>query len=107
VVVVDGDVPIRHRAELLRRHERGQARILVGSIATLGESLNLQYMHEAIRLDRDWNPQVNQQTRDRLYRNGQQARVTFRDLWSKNTVDTLSVRPNLASKESLRKAVFG
>jgi SNF2 family DNA or RNA helicase len=107
VVVVDGDVPIRHRAELLRRHERGQARVLVGSIATLGESLNLQYMHEAIRLDRDWNPQVNQQTRDRLYRNGQQARVTFRDLWSKNTVDTLSVRPNLASKESLRKAVFG
>jgi SNF2 family DNA or RNA helicase len=81
--------------------------VLVGSIATLGESLNLQYMHEAIRLDRDWNPQVNAQTTDRLYRHGQQSRVTLRDLWAKGTVDTLRVRPNLASKDSLRKAVFG
>jgi SNF2 family DNA or RNA helicase len=107
VVVVDGDVPIRHRAELLARHKLGKARILVGSIATLGESLNLQYMHEAIRLDRDWNPQVNGQTIDRLNRNGQETRVTLRDLWARGTVDTLRVRPNLASKDSLRKAVFG
>jgi SNF2 family DNA or RNA helicase len=106
-VVVDGDVPIRHRAELLARHKAGQARVLVGSIATLGESLNLQYVHEAIRLDRDWNPQVNAQTTDRLYRHGQQYPVTLRDLWAKDTVDILRVRPNLASKESLRKAVFG
>jgi SNF2 family DNA or RNA helicase len=107
VVVVDGDVPIRRRAELLDRHRRGLARILVGSIATLGESLNLQYMHEAIRLDRDWNPQVNAQTTDRLYRHGQESRVTLRDLWAKGTVDTLRVKPNLASKESLRRAIFG
>lgn len=106
-IVVDGDVPIRQRAELLRRHKQGLSRVLVGSIATLGESLNLQYAHEAIRLDRDWNPQVNAQTTDRLYRNGQESTVTLRDLWSKETVDTLRVRPNLASKESLRKAVFG
>jgi SNF2 family DNA or RNA helicase len=106
-VVVDGDVPIRHRAELLARHKQGRARVLVGSIATLGESLNLQYVHEAIRLDRDWNPQVNAQTTDRLYRHGQQYPVTLRDLWAKDTVDILRVRPNLASKESLRKAVFG
>jgi hypothetical protein len=107
VVIVDGDVPRKQRAEALRRHERGLARVLVGSIATLGESLNLQYMHEAIRLDRDWNPEVNGQTTDRLNRNGQRERVTFRDLWAKNTVDTLRVKPNLASKASLRKAVFG
>lgn len=107
VVVVDGDVPIRHRPELLRRHKEGQARVLVGSIATLGESLNLQYAHNAIRLDRDWNPQKNAQTLDRLYRNGQQDTVVFQDLWAKETVDTLRVKPNLASKDSLRKAVFG
>lgn len=107
VVVVDGDVPVRQRAELLARHKNGLARVLVGSIATLGESLNLQYMHEAIRLDRDWNPEVNGQTTDRLYRHGQESRVTLRDLWAKDTVDTLRVRPNLASKASLRKAVFG
>jgi SNF2 family DNA or RNA helicase len=107
VVVVDGDVPVRQRSELLRRHREGHARVLVGSIATLGESLNLQYAHEAIRLDRDWNPQVNAQTVDRLYRHGQTSTVTLRDLWSKGTVDTLRVLPRLASKESLRRAVFG
>jgi superfamily II DNA or RNA helicase len=106
-VVVDGDVSKKDRVANLAAHERGDARVLIGSIATIGESLNFQYCHEAIRLDRAWNPGVNDQTRDRLYRNGQQARVTFRDLWTPNSVDTLRVRPNLMSKESLRKALYG
>lgn len=107
VVVVDGDVNIRHRPELLRRHELGQARILVGSIATLGESLNLQYCHEAIRLDRDWNPQVNSQTLQRLHRDGQQSLVTLHDLWAEDTVDTLRVFPTIVGKDSLRRALYG
>jgi hypothetical protein len=106
-VVVDGDVSKKDRVANLAAHERGDARVLIGSIATIGESLNFQYCHEAIRLDRAWNPGVNDQTRDRLYRNGQEARVTFRDLWTPNSVDTLRVRPNLMSKESLRKALYG
>lgn len=106
-VVVDGDRTFKQRTEALDLHRRGQKRILIGSIATIGESLNLQYMSRAIRLDRDWNPQTNDQTLDRLYRNGQQERVTFLDLWAKDTVDMLRVKPNLASKQSLRKAVFG
>jgi DNA repair protein RAD5 len=81
--------------------------VLVGSIATLGESLNLQYASRAIRLDRDWNPGTNDQTMDRLYRNGQRERVLFVDLWARDTVDTLRVRPNLSSKEGVRRAIFG
>lgn len=107
VVVVDGDVKQSERTWALEQHEKGHARVLVGSIATIGESLNLQYCHEAIRLDRDWNPQKNKQTIDRLHRNGQQQLVTLRDLWAKDTVDTLRVRPSLVGKESLRKAIFG
>lgn len=106
-VVVDGDVSKRDRTANLRAHENGLVRVLIGSIATIGESLNLQYMHEGIRLDRHWNPEVNGQTLDRLYRQGQEARVTLRDLWAIDTVDTLRVKPNLASKASLRKAIFG
>jgi hypothetical protein len=106
-VVVDGDLSPAVRDRHKAQHRRGEARVLIGSIATIGESLNLQYMHEAFRLDRDWNPQVNGQTVDRLHRNGQTARVNFRDLWAKGTVDLLRVKPTLASKDSLRKAVFG
>lgn len=105
-VVVDGDVPGRERAVRLRDHKAGRYRVLIGSIATLGESLNLQYVHEAIRLDRHWNPEVNGQTKDRLDRQGQQERVTFTDLWTKHTVDMLRVWPTLRSKESLGKALF-
>lgn len=105
--VVDGDVSKRERRTRLADHEAGKFRVLIGSIATIGESLNLQYMHEAFRLDRSWNPGDNDQTVDRLNRNGQVTRVTFRDLWALDTVDTLKVKPNLSSKESIRKAVFG
>ena len=107
VVVVDGDVPVRHRHELVQRHRRGLARILVGSIKTLGESLNLQHAHNAIRLDRSWNPGENDQTIDRLHRQGQLVPVTFDDLWTDNSVDTLRVYPRLSAKESLRMALYG
>lgn len=106
-VVHDGDVSRNDRALALKRHESGAARILIGSIETIGESMNFQYCHEAIRLDRDWNPEKNGQTVDRLNRNGQESRVTFRDLWTKNSVDLLRVRPNLMSKESMRMALYG
>lgn len=105
-VVVDGDVPARERRARLDAHKAGRHRVLIGSIATIGESLNLQYVHEAIRLDRSYNPEVNGQTEDRLNRQGQEARVTFRDLWVRGSVDLLRVKPNLMSKESLRKALF-
>lgn len=106
-VVHDGDASWNDRALALRKHESGAARILIGSIATIGESFNFQYAHEAIRLDRHWNPATNDQTKDRLHRNGQEARVTFRDLWTKDSVDLLRVRPSLQSKESMRMALYG
>jgi SNF2 family DNA or RNA helicase len=106
-VVVDGDVSRADRTRNLRAHEDGKARVLIGSIAVIGESFNFQYCHEAIRLDRHWNPEINGQTIDRLQRNGQTERVTFRDLWSKGTVDLLNLRPNLLSKESMRMALYG
>lgn len=106
-VVYDGDVSRNDRALHLKQHEDGNARILIGSIATIGESLNFQYCHEAIRLDRSYNPQQNGQTVDRQNRNGQQSRVTFRDLWTKDSVDLLRVLPNLKSKESMRMALYG
>lgn len=106
-VVVDGDVTSKDRARALAQHKRGDARVLVGSIATIGESLNLQYCSEAIRLDRHWNPGVNDQTHDRLIRDGQKNIVCFRDLVARDTIDELRVQPRLDSKISLRKAVFG
>lgn len=106
-VVVDGDVSAKQRAAALESHRLGRSRVLIGSIATIGESLNLQYMHQAIRLDRHWNPGVNAQTERRLHRHGQTDNVVLRDLIARDTVDELRVQPALTDKESLRKAVFG
>jgi SNF2 family DNA or RNA helicase len=81
--------------------------VLIGSIETIGESLNLQYCSRAVRVDRHWNPGKNSQTKDRLIRDGQTESVVFYDLIARDTVDELRVQPALTSKESLRKAVFG
>jgi SNF2 family DNA or RNA helicase len=105
--IVDGDVSKKDRVLNLRRHKRGDARVLIGSIETIGESLNLQYCSRAVRVDRHWNPGKNSQTKDRLIRDGQTESVVFYDLIARDTVDELRVQPALTSKESLRKAVFG
>jgi SNF2 family DNA or RNA helicase len=106
-VVVDGDAPAVERSRNLELHRKGDARVLVGSIATIGESLNLQYCHEAIRLDRHWNPGVNKQVDGRLQRAGQEYPVYLRDLIARNTVDELNVMPSVENKEHFMNVVFG
>lgn len=106
-VVVTGDVKQEDRSQLIEDFQRGKGQVFAGTISTLGESVTLHRASQAIRLDRHWNPAVNDQTDDRLYRIGQTRHVTITDLIARGTVDELRVLPALASKEALRRAVFG
>lgn len=105
--LVNGDVPQRVRDERIRDFMGGSGRVFLGTLSTLGESVNLQRASSAIFLDRDWNPARNEQAADRIYRIGQTRPVTITHLVAEDTVDELRVLPVLAAKESLRKAVFG
>lgn len=105
--VVTGDTPHATRAEHIERFQAGERRVFIGTLATLGESVNLQRANNAVFLDRSWNPGTNTQAEDRIYRQGQQRRTTITHLIARDTVDELNVLPTLANKESLRAAILG
>lgn len=105
--VVTGDVKHADRAEAIARFQAGEGKVFIGTIATLGESVNLQRANNVIMLDRSWNPALNTQAEDRVYRQGQQRRTTVTHIIAANTVDELAVLPTLASKEALRAAILG
>lgn len=104
---VTGDVPHGRRAEYIARYQAGEGRVFIGTIATLGESVNLQRANQVIMLDRSFNPALNGQAVDRAHRQGQTRRVTVTNLITKDSVDELNVLPVLASKEALRASILG
>lgn len=104
---VTGDTKQADRTEMIARFQAGEGRVFIGTLSTLGESVNLQRANTVIRLDRSWNPMLNVQAEDRVFRQGQKRNVTVYDLVAKDTVDELNVLPVLASKEALRAAILG
>jgi len=105
--VVDGDTPKDHRADYIKRFQAGEGRVFVGTIATMGESVNLFRANNAIFLDRSWNPSDNLQAADRIYRIGQTLPVTITHLFAKDTVDETNVTPSIRNKEALRALILG
>lgn len=104
---VTGDTPHKVRADYIERFRAGEGRVFIGTLATLGESVNLQRANNVIRLDRSFNPMLNVQAEDRVFRQGQTRNVTITDLIAADTVDELLVEPNLANKLAIRAAILG
>ncbi len=104
---VTGDVPHAKRADVIARFQAGERRVFIGTLATLGESVNLQRANNVIVLDRSFNPALNAQAEDRVYRQGQKRPVTITHIIAKDTVDELNVLPTLANKQALRAAILG
>ncbi len=105
--VVDGDVKQKDRGERIKRFMNGEKRVFIGTLSTLGESVNLQRADNAIFLDRSWNPATNVQAADRIYRIGQENPVTITYLIAKDTVDEYNVLPAIKNKEALRAIILG
>lgn len=105
--VVTGDVQQKHRTEAIARFQKGERRVFIGTIPTLGESVNLQRANHVIRIDRSFNPALNQQAVDRVDRQGQKRPVILTDIIARGTVDELHQLSVLANKEALKAAIFG
>jgi SNF2 family DNA or RNA helicase len=106
-VVITSDVTQDKRDPLIRAFMAGEERILIATIGTMGESQNLQNANNAIFLDRSWNPADNTQAEDRIYRYGQDKKVTITHLIAKDTVDEHRVTPTIVNKEALRRMILG
>jgi SNF2 family DNA or RNA helicase len=105
--VVTGDTPHKQRAVAIRQFQEGVGRVFIGTISTLGESVNLHRAANAIFVDRSWNPAQNAQAQDRIYRIGQVRPVTVTNVIARNTVDELRVQPVLNDKDELRRLILG
>lgn len=105
--LVTGATPKDDRAEFIKAFQAGERRVFVGTISTMGESVNLFRANNAIFLDRSWNPSDNLQAADRIYRIGQSLPVTITHIFAKETVDETNVTPSLRNKEALRALILG
>lgn len=105
--VVTGDTPPNTRADYIKRFQAGEGKVFIGTLGTLSESVTLHRASNAILLDKSWNPSVNDQACDRIYRIGQDKPVTITSIVAKDTVDELRVQPVLADKTMLRNLILG
>jgi SWI/SNF-related matrix-associated actin-dependent regulator 1 of chromatin subfamily A len=88
VAKLDGRTPAAQKTELQRQFNEGEIDVLVGQIAAMGVSLNLQRGGNSIVVvEEDWSPSVMDQFYARLHRMGQGKPVH---------VDTLYVENKLA-----------
>lgn len=88
VAKLDGRTPAAMKTELQRQFNEGELDVLVGQIAAMGVSLNLQRGGNSIVVvEEDWSPSVMDQFYARLHRMGQGKPVH---------VDTLYVENKLA-----------
>ena len=107
VSLVHGGVPQKSRDHEIEVFKAGEAKVLVATIATMGESQNLQVANQVVFVEHSWTDVSMKQAQDRVYRNGQKQRVTVVDLVAKRTIDTQRILPKLASKEALSKMILG
>lgn len=107
--VICGDTLQDERALQIKafQHPDCPVRVMIGTIATMGESINLQRANHVIRIDRSFNPALNQQAVDRVDRQGQTRDVYLTDIVAEDTVDAFVVMPTIINKEAMRAIVFG
>ena len=79
---------------------RADARFLVANRVCAGFGLNLQFCHQAVYYDNDWDWATRAQSEDRLHRYGQAFEVEIFDLCARSKIDE-RILQCLSRKESL------
>lgn len=101
-----GGLSAVERADAIDAYRKGDVRVLVGTIATLGEGVDgLQCAHHMILVDRDWTPARNEQAIGREARSGQLWPVNVLHLVAADSIDQV-VAAALRRKESVVNAIL-
>lgn len=90
-----------------QRFIKGDARVLIGTIAAMGQGTDgLQYAsHTAIFIDRDWSPEIMKQCEDRLNRRGQKYKVNIYVLECEKSFDQYVGKVNQHKADDIREAL--
>ena len=84
---IDGSTPKAQRYERVRDFQEGKISVLCATIDTIREGLTLHAADCVIFLERSYVPSRNTQTRDRIYRIGQERPVSAINLVAADTVE--------------------
>lgn len=84
---LDGGTPVEERSENVKAFNAGEKEIYLVSLKAGGTGLNLVGADMVIHYDPWWNPAVEEQATDRVYRIGQKNKVTVIKLITKGTIE--------------------
>lgn len=96
---MQGDTPLKERAELVRRFNDGEVPVFLISLKAGGTGLNLTGADTVIHYDPWWNLAAQNQASDRCYRIGQTRKVQVYRLIAQDTIEENILK--LQEKKSL------
>jgi len=101
-----GSDSLTRRSKMVDRFQDGAFPVLVVSLKAGGTGLNLTRATHVVHYDRWWNPAVENQASDRVWRIGQDRPVQIHRLISEGTIED-RIATVLAQKQALADAVVG
>ncbi len=84
---LEGSTPTEDRNDFVKRFNAGEGKVFLISLKAGGTGLNLTGADTVIHYDPWWNPAVEEQATDRVYRIGQQNKVHVMKLITKGTIE--------------------
>jgi SNF2 family DNA or RNA helicase len=102
-----GDTPAKDRTALAAEFQDGKFDVIVATIATGGEGIDLFRSSDVLMVEEDWVPAKNQQAIDRCDRMGQQNPVQAQFFRSADSVETGKLAPKLATKTLITTTILG
>ncbi|KAK6628968.1 hypothetical protein RUM43_002785 [Polyplax serrata] len=89
VVTLDGSIPTKNRTKIIDdfNDPNSDVKIMLLSLTAGGVGLNLVGGNRLIIVEPHWNPQLESQACDRIYRVGQKKKVKIFKLICKNTIE--------------------
>lgn len=99
-VIWGGQSQKERESEIKRFKDNPQITVLIASVKTAGEGLNLTEASYVIHFDHWWNPATMRQAEDRAHRKGQTKTVNVYSYWVKDSIDE-QIRQILKTKTDL------
>ncbi len=85
--IVGGQTDANRRGEIEKFKKNPEVPVLIASVRSGGEGLNLTEASYVVHFDHWWNPAVMWQAEDRVHRPGQTKGVNIYSYWMKDTID--------------------
>lgn len=95
--IVGGQTDANRKNEIEKFKKNSEIPVLIASVRSGGEGLNLTEASYVVHFDHWWNPAVMWQAEDRVHRRGQTKGVNIYSYWMKDTIDE-RIRQKLREK---------